>query len=267
MSAMEHIPATSGASRVEDLKDEVAVAKKIADENKATMETLLSDVYSVETRLVFTQDKSSFSDFGLWAHRSILSRYHVFGELIKQATQKRSEKDIDLAPLTLAVDEISFPTFCSLLMFIYTGEIERNINPTRFAISKLDRPPKYSISGDSTRDEPCWRPLDSGDSPWNFKPVQWDDLLFAADLYKIEELRAICQKYVIEAIENTKAVETLIHVGTRFPEVKEAAINYIARNMDTMFADGNDPFAPFLQHPKCHELLVEVMLRSRVMRL
>lgn len=152
-------------------------------------------------------------------------------------------------------------------MFIYTGEIERNIDPTRFAISKLDRPPKYSISGDSTRDEPCWRSLDSGDSPWNFKPVQWDDLLFAADLYKIEELRAICQKYVIEAIENTKAVETLIHVGTRFPEVKEAAINYIARNMDTMFADGNDPFAPFLQHPKCHELLVEVMLRSRVMHL
>ncbi|KAF9312167.1 hypothetical protein BG003_006566 [Podila horticola] len=103
-------------------------------------------------------------------------------------------------------------------MFIYTGDIERNIDPARFAIGKLDSPPKYATStGDCTRDMPRWHPLDSDDSPWNLKPVQWNELLFAADLYKIEELRARCEQHVIEAIENSKAVETLIHVGAQFP--------------------------------------------------
>ncbi|KAG0035410.1 hypothetical protein BGZ82_005278 [Podila clonocystis] len=83
-----------------------------------------------------------------------------------------------------------------------------------------------------------------------------------ADVYS--ELRALCQTHVISGIENSNAVETLIHVGTQFPEVKEATLDYIARIMDTMFADGDDPFAPFVQQPKCHEILVEVMLRSRM---
>ncbi|KAG0011579.1 hypothetical protein BGZ81_002104 [Podila clonocystis] len=218
MSAMDHIPVTSGASRVETLKDEVAIAKNKVIENKASMENLLADVYSVEMRFVFTQDKSSFSNVGLWAHCAILSKH----------------------------------------------QIERNIDPNRFAISKLDSQPKYiANSGKSTHIVPCWHPLDSDDSPWNLKPVQWDDLLFAADVYGIEELCALCQTHIIRAIENSNAIETLIHVGTQFPDVKEAALDYIARNTDTMFVDGNDPFAPFVQHPKCHELLVEVMLRSR----
>lgn len=151
-------------------------------------------------------------------------------------------------------------------MFIYTGEIERNIDPTRFAISALDSPPKYTSACNSKGDVPRWHPLDS-DSAWNLKQASWEDLLYAADLYKIDELKSYCQNRLIEPIDDIKAIETLIHVGPQFLEVKERVLSYIAKNMKATFAGGNDPFEPIIQHPRCHKLLVEVILRSHNMGL
>ncbi|KAF9325104.1 hypothetical protein BG006_011388 [Podila minutissima] len=70
---------------------------------------------------------------------------------------------------------------------------------------------------------------------------------------------------IYSSIDDVKAIETLIHVGSQFPEVKEAVLSYIANNMRAIFAGRNDLFGPFVQHPRCHELLVEVMLRSHNM--
>lgn len=42
-----------------------------------TMMTLLKDVYSVDTRFLFTAD-NRFTDVSLWVHRSILSKHQVF---------------------------------------------------------------------------------------------------------------------------------------------------------------------------------------------
>ncbi|KAF9280804.1 hypothetical protein BGZ74_002519 [Mortierella antarctica] len=264
MSTLD-IPDASGAPGVEALKDEIAIAKIKANERKATMSALLRDVYSVETQFIFTQDQSC-SGFGLGAHSCILSKYQVFDELIKKAVQETSDRDLGQGPLILVVDKVSFTTFCALLTFIYTGEVERNIDPSQFAIKKLDSPPKYTSTYDSTGDVARRPPLDS-DSPKNLKPAAWEDLLFAADLYHIRELRALSQKHVIEAIESNKAVETLMRVGHQFPEIREASLNHIAKNIKAMFADGNDPFAPYIDDPKCHEFLVDVMLRSHNMHL
>ncbi|KAG0326579.1 hypothetical protein BG000_001312 [Podila horticola] len=110
MSALEHILATSGAVRVDALKNEVALAKVKVDEGKAKMTTLLRDVYSVEARFVFTQGKTD-SDIGV-------------NKLAKKLAQEQSKKDVDVGPLTLTIDNVSLATFCTLLMLIYTGDIE-----------------------------------------------------------------------------------------------------------------------------------------------
>src|ERR1700744_2573956 len=107
MSTWDHIPATSSATLLDKLQDEVTIAKHKADESKATMATLLRDVYSVQTQFVFIQDESC-SGYGLWAHRAILSRYPAIEELLKQAADGQSYKDLDLGPLTLTVDNVSF---------------------------------------------------------------------------------------------------------------------------------------------------------------
>ncbi|KAG0334576.1 hypothetical protein BG000_008224 [Podila horticola] len=249
------IPDTSGGPGVESLKDEIAIYKMKAEESRTTMAALLRDVYSVDTQFIFTQDKNC-SEYALWAHCSILSKYQAFDELIKKAIQETPDKDLERGPLTVVVEKVSFATFCTLLMFIYTGEVERNIDLSRFAIRKVDNPPKYTRIYDSKGDIARRHSLDL-DSFKNFQVVLWEDLLFAADLYRINELRALSQEHVIGAIESNKAGETLIRVGHQFPEVKEASLNHIAKNMKTMFANGNDPFAPYVDHSKCHELLVE----------
>ncbi|KAF9325105.1 hypothetical protein BG006_011389 [Podila minutissima] len=204
MSTLD-IPDASGAPGVEALKDEITIAKIKANESKAIMSALLRDSPRIRTVLD--------SLLGL------TPAYQVFDELIKKAVQETSDRDLGPGPLTLVVDKVSFTTFCALLTFIYTGEVERNIDPGQFAIKKLDSPPKYTSTYDSTRDVPRCRPLDS-DSLNNRKPVVWEDLLFAADLYHIRGLRALSQKHVIEAIESNKAVETLMRVGHQFPEIR-----------------------------------------------
>ncbi|KAF9377626.1 hypothetical protein CPC16_011742 [Podila verticillata] len=261
MSVLENFPDTSGASRMKTLKDEITVAKIKEDESKAIMAALLRDVYSVQTQFVFTQDKPC-SDFGLWAHRSILSKYPVFEQHFKQSEEDQSNSHDDgvvIRPLTLTVDKVSFATFCALLMYIYTGAIKTIIDPSQFAIGKVSivlPSPLSDSPGTSDRQQgtPCWHPL-VPNSPWDLKPVQWSDLLFAADLYKIDDLRSQCQKHLIDTLDDSKVVDTLIHVGPRFPEVKEAAVNYIAKNMKVMYAGGNDPFAPFVQHPSVMSIL------------
>lgn len=111
---------------------------------KENMLTLLGDIYSVDTRLNFTQDKS-YIGIGLWAHRSILSKYPILDYLIKQATKNQPAAtevgpydDPRFGPLTISIDDASMATFCAVLMFIYTGKITLSIDPSQFAIIKPD---------------------------------------------------------------------------------------------------------------------------------
>lgn len=101
------------------------------------MMTLLKDVYSVDIRFMFTAD-NRFTDISLWVHRSILSKHQVFRNLIEHAFAAQSgsgKGGSEFSPLTLNADKVSLPTFCALVMYIYTGKIERMVDPSKFAIS------------------------------------------------------------------------------------------------------------------------------------
>ncbi|KAG0034400.1 hypothetical protein BGZ81_004881 [Podila clonocystis] len=231
------------------------------------MMTLLKDTYSVDTQFLFSAD-DSLADVGLWAHRSILSRYQVFRDLIEQTSAARSSSTdggSEFSPLTLTVDKISLATFCVVLMFIYSGKIERTVDPSKFAISKPQTSLMVHDTAGRVKDTFCWHPLDS-DSPWSLKPVTWSELLIAADIYMIEALHARCQEKVIEDIDESSVVETLFRVGGHSPGVKIAAINFIAKNMGTLLTNGKDPFLEFADEKNCHDMMVEVM-RARVREL
>ncbi|KAG0035347.1 hypothetical protein BGZ82_005305 [Podila clonocystis] len=222
---------------------------------------------NIETQFLFTAD-NSFADVGLWAHRSILSRHRVFRDLITQASAARSNAADDgseFSPLTLIVDKVSLAAFCVVLMFIYSGKIERMVDPSKFAISKPQTSLTVHDTAGRVKDTFSWHPLDS-DSPCSLKPVTWSELLIAADIYMIEALYARCQEKVIEAIDESSVVETLFRVGNHSPGVKTAAINFIAKNMRTLLTNGKDPFLEFAEDKNCHDMMVEVM-RARVRKL
>ncbi|KAF9028965.1 hypothetical protein BGZ52_004985 [Haplosporangium bisporale] len=172
-------------------KPNSTVSKDVAGLHvKDNMRTILGDIYSVDTRITFTQDKS-YIGIGLWAHRAILSKYPILEYLIKQA-KKNQATSTEVGPLTISIDDASLVSFCTVLMFIYTREIMRNVDPNQFAISK---PHTSLVTHDTTgrlKDIFRWHPLDL-DSPWNLKEVTWEELHDAAITYRIDDLRELCE--------------------------------------------------------------------------
>jgi hypothetical protein len=245
------------------------------------MLSLLKDVHSVDTCFIFTSDKSC-SNLGLWAHSAILSHYKGFDELIKKATRAASpeqasksedslDKSASIQPasdmaeslcvptsLTIEIKGFSLATMCSILYYIYTGEARILVNTDQYAISKAESTLVLHDSMGKARESVRWDPLDV-DSSWKLKDVTWEELCLAAEYYGLDELQTRCEKEVLQLMDKSNVVDILFHVGLHVKEVKTQALKFIAEQMDSLFVDGNDPFESFKDHPKCHEMLVEVM--------
>ncbi|KAF9085612.1 hypothetical protein BGX23_009514 [Mortierella sp. AD031] len=200
---------------------------------KNLLSQMLKDANSVDVCFTFTSDKTC-SHIGLWAHRCILLQYEAFVPLIQEAKTIQSlvsmaltEKEADgtagsdrdpvismsaesvatattqaagslvdsaLKALVINVDNVSLATFCVMLQYIYTGEINRSADPTRFVLSDTNK--VELVWRDPTgevEDSVGWRPLDE-DSPWRLKDVTWEDLCNAAVQYDLEDLQAIADQ-------------------------------------------------------------------------
>ncbi|KAF9128145.1 hypothetical protein BGW39_005307 [Mortierella sp. 14UC] len=191
--------------------------------------SLLKDPTSVDICFTFTSDKAC-SNIGLWAHRFVLSRHEAFVKLIQEATAIQSLSDMVLAEkdsadgaesdgesisnrsidtvvtniavargpmvgaaskeLVIKIDGVALATFCVMLYYIYTGEVDRTVVPGRFVLSNTNK--ASLVWRDSTSkvdDSDEWRPLDE-DSPWRLKDVTWQELHDAAVHFGIKELQA-----------------------------------------------------------------------------
>lgn len=153
---------------------------------------LLRDIQSVDTRFVFTHDKTAGLD--LWAHRSVLSPLHVFGYLLEHSKRNLARSvgvDSEFWPLTVKVDCVSLSTFCALLKFVYTGTAECTIDPRNFVFSKHRptlKPTDPAVRNKSSYD---WNPSNQV-KEWNPKEVTLEELREAAYLYKVEDLVDDC---------------------------------------------------------------------------
>ncbi|KAG0006200.1 hypothetical protein BGZ80_000986 [Entomortierella chlamydospora] len=249
--------------------------------NRDIMLTLLKDINSVDTCFVFESDKS-YSNVGLWAHRVILTKYKKFDGIIqyasKKATTALSEKDDSKrdvtesstpsigrdenpAVLTIPVPkDFSLSTLSVLLRYIYTGEIKLTADLGQHAVSMTKSSLVIYDAMGKTRESVRWSPFDA-DSPWKLKDVTWEELLLAADHFGVSDMRKNCEDEVIGAMNQSNVVDTLFNIGCSFDTVKEAALDFIVKNMETMVLDGEDPFVAFKNHPDCHSLMFEVMRR------
>ncbi|KAG0207729.1 hypothetical protein BGX33_006670 [Mortierella sp. NVP41] len=96
--------------------------------------------------------------------------------------------------LVIKVDKVSLATFCVMIYYIYTGEINRSVDPIRFVLSNTDK--ATLVWRDSTgkiEDSVGWRPLDQGSS-WRLKEVTWKELRDAAAHYGLEDLQTIADQ-------------------------------------------------------------------------
>ncbi|KAG0326396.1 hypothetical protein BGZ99_009636 [Dissophora globulifera] len=269
-----------------------------ASKNREAMQVLLKDTHSVDLCFTFSSDKS-YSNAGLWAHRSILSRYKPLADLIQKSTssalrygQTRSKAssvgdnhisyadlcsagehdsstqtdDIqerasgDSSVLTIVVEKFSLATFCVLLRFVYTGEINLSADTNMHAISSTESSLVLKTIAGKTREYIRWNPLDV-DSPWKFKDVTWGELLLAASFYGVTELQTQCEDALITGLDATNAVEVLFSIGCNFDKVKNAAMDFIVDKMASMVLGDKEPFASYKDHPDAFGFLVELMRR------
>ncbi|KAF8927150.1 hypothetical protein EDD21DRAFT_376070 [Dissophora ornata] len=267
---------------------------------------LLKDIHSVDTCFVFESDKS-YANVGLWAHRTVLSTYKPFANLIKQTSSesvlsssssssegtKKSESSLADAPvdpqikidddqsvptasgcrngvsnlsnnssvLTISIEKFSLATFCVLLRYIYTGEIDLSADIGLHAVSVAETSLVVQGIAGKKQELVHWNPLDLT-SPWKFKDVTWEELLLAADFFGVADLRARCEEAMVGTMSASKAVKILFGVGSCFDKVKEEAMNYIVTNMESIMKEGKDKtFAPYKDHPYCFDVMFELMER------
>ncbi|KFH72882.1 hypothetical protein MVEG_00107 [Podila verticillata NRRL 6337] len=124
----------------------------------------------------------------LWAHRTILTKYPVFDDLIKQASFANPKAGVE--PVQVTLTKVSLGTFAVLLKYIYLGKVQRHNYPVQFAISLSNHWSPTTTGG--CKDAHRWYSKDLG-TPLSAEPVTWQELLDAATIYKVDALRARCE--------------------------------------------------------------------------
>ncbi|KAF9135747.1 hypothetical protein BGW39_000617 [Mortierella sp. 14UC] len=250
------VPLSVDPTADEDVDESAAIK---AGPSQAIMKTLLADRHSVDVQFIFTSDKTC-SNVGFWAHRSILSRYKSLEQLIKKTLKEQLAQDDDVSPLTVRMDKFSLATFACLTYFLYTGTIKRTLDTSNFAFSQQDEA-VVVIKDESTgrtKERMLWNPLDA-ESSWKLKDVTWTDLLFISEYFGVKELRDECLHEVVESIKDSNVVELLFEVGCFFEKVKDAGLDYLADNMESMCDEGKDPFEKYRDHEQCHTMMLDAM--------
>ncbi|KAG0352422.1 hypothetical protein BC939DRAFT_464462 [Gamsiella multidivaricata] len=240
------------------------------------MKVLLKDMHSVDTCFIFDAEKDKTRlNAGLWAHRAVLSRYEQFAKRILEDAKEKDlsdeegssadeiRDDLGSTVLTVPVHKFSLASFCVMLRYIYTGDIERSPDTSQHAICTTESHLVYrTFRGAKAEQESIsWNPLDA-DSPWKLKEVDWDELLVLADYYGVADLRAYSELAVVDKLDKHNAVQTLFTVGSKFEKVKESALDFLANNMSELMLENKDPFSSFQYHPDCYSNLVELMRRK-----
>ncbi|KAF9906028.1 hypothetical protein EC991_001110 [Linnemannia zychae] len=250
------LPLSSDTIADDETDDSIGIA---AGPSQAIMKTLLADRHSVDVQFIFTADRTC-SNVGLWAHRTILSRYKLLGDLINKTLKDQLAKDDDVSPLTIRVEKFSLAAFACLIYYFYTGSVKRTMNSSNFAFSQQDEA-VVVIKDESTgrtKERVHWNPLDA-DSSWKMKDVTWTELLFISEYFGVKDLRDECIHEVIESIKDSNVVELLFDVGCYFDKIKEATLTYLADNMESMCGEGKDPFEKYRDHEHCHALMLDTM--------
>ncbi|OAQ25729.1 hypothetical protein K457DRAFT_900466 [Linnemannia elongata AG-77] len=231
-----------------------------ASKEKSLISLLLKDPSSVDVCFTFTNNKAC-SNIGLWAHRFLLSQHDSFAKAIQDALTVQSLGDMVLADtkaaedvdsdaestsnlsvdtaitatgaargisvgaaskeLFIKIDTISLATFCVMLYYIYTGEIDRTVDATRFVLSDTNKVSLvWQDSAGKVEESVDWRPLDE-DSPWRLKDVTWEELKDAAIDFGLKDLQAVAERNLYSSPTAASATASTAVPTTTFMATEE----------------------------------------------
>ncbi|KAG0339855.1 hypothetical protein BG000_001198 [Podila horticola] len=237
-------------------RDEKAVSKL-----KEAMSPLLKDISTMNMAFTFGLNGSA-RNVALWAHQSILSQQPSIAALIKKLKDVEAFSGVKSTHVT----EYSLEAYCAVVRYLYTNEIQLEVDLDDFAIGC---PPNKPLSG-SCKNRPTIDGLfdSQGSSSTNIesgeaaKPrlvAEWSDLFQIADCYEVTKLREHCLEKIVETLDTSTALDVLFGFAYRYPDLKVIVLQYVADNMSSLYAASQDPFADFEGHSERQALLAEVL--------
>ncbi|KAF9357063.1 hypothetical protein BGX34_009612 [Mortierella sp. NVP85] len=196
----------------------------------------------------------------LWANSTVLDKYPRLQELFGVA---------DYNPVTIPIEGISLTTFCVLLKYLYTEDLQLDIDPSEFLICDVDLLPQgasrtllSSLSTPVLNKALKKHNVAQFYATWTVKDkTTWSDLFLAADRFEIADLRKRCLENLLASVDESNAMEILFGVGTYFKEeVREPVMHYISEHLEDIFSiQTNDPFRQFAHHEGCYEVMLELL--------
>ncbi|KAG0274183.1 hypothetical protein BGZ96_004442 [Linnemannia gamsii] len=164
-------------------------------------------------------------------------------------TKKRS------STLTLVIEKHSLATFCSLLRFVYTGQLDYSNRYSDFVFSinmSSSSPFLQSRDFSSIR----WTRLPDEKCVWTV--AKEEQLMLCAHEFGIDDLEAGCRARMELSMSETNIGHILFDVVPVYPKIKTHAMMYVVRNKEMLFASGKDLFEQFRTYPQCHSVMLEI---------
>lgn len=236
--------------------------KEMFPEMYQDMLKLLNDPGSVNVAFIFTIHNCQ-RKVALWANRTLLDKHPRFKELFGT-----EDKSTALIP----IEGISLTTFCILLKYLYTQDIDLSVDPSQYLMCDMDQFKDERSMDSLSSTEVLNKALKEHNAAqfyatWNVKDkVTWSDLFLAADRFEISKLRKQCLDNLLASVDEDNAMEILFGVGMCFKEeIRDPIMEYIADRLESDFSlKTRDPFKRFADHKGCHEVMLELMrLQSR----
>ncbi|KAF9366595.1 hypothetical protein BGX34_000615 [Mortierella sp. NVP85] len=232
---------------------------------------LLKDPGSVNVSFVFTIHNCR-RKVALWAHRTLLDKYPRFQELFDAFCPKTDQNDASNNRLVLVpIEGISLTTFCVLLKYLYTQDLDLVVDPSQFLMCDMDQVKDKRSTDSISPIAVLNKSLISHNTAqfyatWNVKDkVTWSDLFIAADRFEIAKLRKKCLDSLLASLDESNAVEIVFGVGMCFKEeIQAPVIKYIAEHLEDVFSlRTKDPFKHFKDHEGYPDVMLELLRESR----
>ncbi|KAG0004887.1 hypothetical protein BGZ65_012469 [Modicella reniformis] len=229
---------------------------------------LLKDPRTASVAFVFTIHGCQ-RKVGLWAHRILLDKYPRFQGLYKAYQEVDEHNDtMDTTPSLIPIEGISLSTFCVLLKYLYTEELDLAVDPTQYVMCDMERLQEKTLTDSTSSFAVLNKTLKEHNTAqfyatWNVKDkVTWSDLFLAADRFEITELRKKCLENLLASVDKDNAMEILFGIGTRFQEeVYDPVMKYISEHLHDFSLHDKDPFKRFADHERCYEKHVGIKLK------
>lgn len=232
----------------------------------------MKDIGTMDVALTFGLNGRG-RNVALWAHQSVLAQEPGLAKLIRKLKAvEGSSTDLAVVPKVQSyhVTEYSLEAYCCFIRFLYSGEVEIEVDLDDFAIGYPPNKP-FSVH---CKERPTLEELFPSGSSISTDPhsgknqtvtnslVRWatfSEVFQLADCYEVGDLRLHCRDRIIRCLSVSNSLSVLFGFGYRFEDIKIELLKYVVDNLDKMYATCEDPFEDFKDHPHRPTLLAEIL--------